>query len=308
MPRVRRSPFDAIHRAVHPALQHEIAERLNEKLQTISNEEEPFFWLKTGQEYPSYDDLAFCFRGNVFSIKIYECAANGESPLTVEEIEQLQLFAQENNLIPCGYPIDQQTHEPLESGWNLLSLNTGEPVNPAGLPAAPTTTLSPWERLSCQTKLAAQWLLQNRRGEIQNLCTIPGAVPQIFFLDGAGNRCWAIVQENDTPPDLNALLKEHPALRDADGFLGVVKLTPPVGEPATRMLHGNFTAEFNGLKRIYLAPSSSLTSSEDDEELMGQFPPEMPAEQLEEEVSGKGCLLFLVGALTALLAACACLS
>ena len=307
MPHVRKSPFEAIRRAVNPALQHEIAERLNERLQAIAREETPVNWLKLGQEYPSYDDLAFHFRGNVFSVKIYECGPGGESPLSAEEIARLQEFARENNLIPCGYPIDAQTHEPLEQGWNLLSLKTGEPVDPMTVPSAPTAPLSAWERHSFQTMRAAQWLVRSRRGEIQNVCTLPGAVPQLFFSDGAGNRCWAIVQEEDTQPDLKALLKEHPALQDADGYLGVVKLNPPDGGDALRMQCSDLTVEFGGLKRIYLAPSSSLTSAEDDAELLGQPPPELPAEQPEEEVSGKGCLLFLVGALTALLAACSCL-
>ena len=152
--------------------------------------------------------------------------------------------------------------------------------------------------------LAAQWLVQNRRGEIQNLCTIPGAVPQFFFQDGAGNRCWALIQETDSPPDIKALLKDYPALKDADGYLGVVKLSSSGDAELLRVNMNKVAAEFNGLKRIYLAPTSSLLSSEDEQELLGQEPPELPADEPEEEVSGKGCLLFLIGSLAALLGAC----
>lgn len=305
MPRVRTSPFDSLRHSRNPALQHEVVERLHAQFQAKAEDHDTVDWLKTGFEYPSYDDLAFGYHGNVFSIKIYECDTKGESALAEEEIARMQSFAKENNLIPCGYPVDIQTHEPLEPGWNLLSLLDGSSVDPTALPPNPQATLSAWEKQSLQTMLAAKWLVQNRRGEIQNVCTIPGAVPQFFFQDGNGNRCWALVQENATPPDLKALLKDYPALQDADGYLGVVKLSAPADEGLLRMNLGKTATEFGGLKRIYLAPASSLLSSEEEAELLGKEPPELPAEQLEEEVSGKGCLLFLVGALAVLLGACA---
>ena len=304
MPRVRQSPFDAIRRSLNPVLQREVVERLREQFLAKTEDHEAVGWLKVGAEYPSYDDLAFSYHGNVFSIKIYECTANGESTLEAEEIVQLQEFAQENNLVPCGYPVDAQTHEPLEPNWNLLSLTDGTSVDPTALPPALQTPLSAWERQSIRTMLAAQWLVQSRRGEIQNICTLPGAVPQFFFQDGVGNRCWAVVQATDTPPDLTTLLKDYPALKDADGYLGVVKLSCPGNEGLLRVNLNKLAPEFDGLKRIYVAPASSLLSSEEEAELLGKEPPELPAEQLEEEVSGKGCLLFLVGALAVLLGAC----
>ena len=254
-------------------------ERLATMAATLPNATDDFHWLKQGGEFPSYDNLAFSYHGNVFAVKLFERSNNGETPLTAEEITNLRDYAQANRLVPCCFPIDAETHAPIEEGWNLLSLQDGTPIAPAALPAAPDAALSEWELLSLRTMAVVHWLQQSRRGEIQNVCTLPGAAPQIFFQDGEGNRAWAIVQDHDTTPDLKALLKEYPALQDGDGYLGVVTLTPPGGTNALlRTRLPEIRGDFDGLKRIYLAPTSRLVTAADDEDLLGQPPPELPAQ------------------------------
>lgn len=280
--------------------------------EAISTPEEPVLLLKRG-EFPSYDDIAFSYRGNVFSVKLYERDASGNSPLTAEEISELQEYSREHNLVPCCFPIDAETHLPMEEGWNLLSLETGEPIDPAKYPPAPDAVLSEWELQFFRVRCAIEWLLKERRGEIQNVCTLPGAIPQLFFTDGEGNRAWALVRDADSPEspelDLREVLKEYPALQDCDGYLGEVKIDPPADQRGhLRTEFRKMTGSFFGLKRIYLAPGTLATTTKEEKELLDTFPPELPEEQLEEEVSGKGCLVFLVGALATLLAACSMLS
>ena len=88
-----------------------------------------------------------------------------------------------------------------------------------------------------------------------------------------------------------------------------MKIDPPIDQRG--YLRTNFlkmTGSFSGLRRIYLAPGTLATTTKEEKELLGTSPPVLPEEQLEEEVSGKGCLVFLVGAVAALLSACSLLS
>ena len=309
MPRVRKKPFEAMQRQSRIYHLGVALERLGSMSDQVSTEQEPVLLLKQG-EFPSYDDIAFAYRGNVFAVKLYERDSEGNSPLSAEEIAELQEYSHEHNLVPCCFPLDADTHEPLETGWNLLSLETGEPLDPASYPPAPDARLSEWELQFIRVRSAIEWLAKERRGEIQNVCTLPGAVPQLFFTDGEGNRAWALVRDVAAQElDLKALLKEHPALQDSDGYLGEVKIGPVSGSDG--FLRRDFLkmqGDFSGLRRIYLAPGTLATTTRTEEELLGNFPPVLPEEQAEEEVSGKGCLLFLVGAVAALLAACSMLS
>ena len=313
MPRVRKKPFEAMqrqHRMLHLSAALERLQAMNDALST---EEAPVLILKQPGEFPSYDDIAFSYRGNVFSVKLYERNAEGGSPLSDKEILSLQEYARIHRLVPCCFPIDADTHQPLGEGWNLLSLETGDPIDPAKYPPAPDAVLSEWELQFFRVRCAVEWLLKERRGEIQNICTLPGAIPQIFFTDGEGNRAWALVRDADSPEppelDLREVLKEYPALQDCDGYLGEARIDPPTDQRGyLRTDFLKMTGSFSGLRRIYLSPGTLAITTKEEKELLDTFPPELPEEQLEEEVSGKGCLVFFIGALAALLAACSMLS
>lgn len=270
------------------------AQAIHGQVQALKSESEnvPFAWLKLAPAYPSFCDQAFAFKNQIFAYLVDRVDDQGNSTVTDEAKNRLLAVASQNNLIPCRFAV-KADHTPSEEGWNLVRLDDGKAVNPLEISDETPTERSAWERMEIAVAATAEWLADNRAGSIKASCAIPGADPQIWFHQNDGGDAWILVRESDTEPfDEKTFFREHPTLKSSAGYKCIVNLGADkcyrgfAVEPAT-----------DGPVKIHLAGEGSLV---EEESPLGSKPLCEPPPTDEKEVSGKGCLLYIIAALSGL--------
>lgn len=258
----------------------------------------PCTWLKLAPAYPAFCDQAFAYRNQIFAYLIDTVDANGNSTLESEAKERLLEVAKQNNLVPCRFPV-KADHTPLETGWNLRHLESGEAVVPQDMSSDVPTDRSDWERLEIALQCAVEWVHENRAGDIITTCAIPGADPQIWFHETTGGEAWILVTFADAPEYQDeTFLKDHPTLKSYNGYECRVTLKAEGNEE--RLYRGHAVlASTEGPKKVHTVEDNLFT----DETPLGSLPPCLEEPKEEKEVDGKGCLVFLVAGVAAILAA-----
>lgn len=252
----------------------------------------PFAWLKLAPAYPAFCDQAFAFKNQVVAYLIDRVDEAGNSSITEESKARLLAVASQNNLIPCRFAV-KEGHLPVEDGWNLVRLDNGQAVNPMEMASDGPVERSNWERMEIAVETTAAWLAENRAGTMTAVCTIPGADPQIWFHDNTGGDSWILVREKDEPDfDEKAFFQEHPTLKSCAGYRCVVNL----GEGECLRGHA-VDPRTEGPVKIHLASDGSLI---DEEAPLGSKPLCADAPSDEKEVSGKGCLLYIIATIAGL--------
>ncbi|GEM_PF-6121787 len=298
MPRNARQHFPEDYVANLQTAAQTIAEQSKNTLAGL--EPMPCAWLKLAPAYPSFCDQAFAYRNQIFAYLIDKVDAAGNSTLDEEAKKRLLAVAHENNLVPCRFPI-KEDHTPLEAEWNLRHLETNDTVVPQAVSSDSPVPLSHWEQLEIATQVTAEWLAENRGGDVTATCAIPGADPQIWFHENTGGQAWILVRLPDDPEyNDEEFLKEHPTLKAFNGYECRVKLTPDTD--ATQVYRGHAaTPSTDGPKKVHASGENLF----DEEAPLGAPPPCQPEPEEEKEVDGKGCLVFLVAGIAGLLTAAA---
>ena len=264
----------------------------------------PFAWLKLAPAYPAFCDQAFAYRNQVFAYLVDRLDEKGGSTVTDEAKERLLAVAEQNNLVPCRFAV-KADGTAVGDGWNLVRLDNGEKVVPVELAGDEPVKRSEWERLEIAVEATAEWLAENRCGEISTQCAIPGADPQLWFHEVSGDDAWVLVREEGAEPfQEEKFLKEHPTLKDYAGYECRVKLSPEEGETALYRGH-QANVHTEGPVKVHLSSSDTGLLAEEQAVPLGGKPASLPPPQEEKEVSGKGCLLYLIAGVAAVAGAVA---
>lgn len=223
-----------------------------------------FHWVKAELTSPSFDDFSFGYKNQVFSVLIDPVSpvkrifrsATIESFLSDERRSRFLSTAEENNLVPCLFPMYRDGLRPMTTGWYLLNAKTHEWIKPLELATDERTPMSEWEKNNFAIQVVIQQM-EKEGNKILSFCDVIGVEPQIWFENNKGERCWVLVKylfdsaDNDYHKWIG-LENLSPTLKKYDGFFAGVEFrnaydfSPCLyrGEPAN--------INFRGLQRVYL--------------------------------------------------------
>lgn len=237
-------------------------------------ESEDYKWIKAELTWPSFDDLTFAFRNQVFSVLV-DLVKGGNSTLSPKAIERCREAARDNHLVACVFPIDADSMQPLTSGWNLHHLDTRELVIPEEVASEKKVPMSKWEMRNFSIQIVMGHLQEKEGAQVLSFTDVLGIDPQIWFENPSGERNWVVVRNfaqvhGNEWEKYVGLEKSNPPLREYDGYFAAVAIAS--AETVLRDLEGNviplserftgsapifrgdsFYINFGGLKRIYLS-------------------------------------------------------
>jgi hypothetical protein len=251
---------------------------LQEQFKGLGGNLEPpadYKWIKADLTWPSFDDLTFGYRNQVFSVLV-EPMKGGRSLLSSNTIERCREAARDNHLVPCVFPIEIDSLRPASTGWNLYHLETREPVIPEDIASDEKIPMSKWE----MRNFAIQIVISHLEGEeigarVLSFTDVLGIDPQVWFETPPGSRNWIVVRNfaqvhGNEWETYVGLEKSNPPLRDYDGHFAAVAIASaeaflcdlegnpiPLSERFTGsapIFRGDsFYVNFSGLKRIYVS-------------------------------------------------------
>ncbi len=208
-----------------------------------------FMWLKKKMTLPSFCDLVFEFRGNVFAVLPIEATdANFSVPKEKEAL--LLKYAEENDMIPCVFPVDVRDKRLLSFGWNLINLNSRSFINPTKLEPRENVPLSRWEqRLSAIMMLCSH--IEEQGGIVLSWQDSLGVYPQIWFEDQEGRKCWVLLSYDDgsgADTEVSILSPQKERLKNYPGYIACVGYrSADMGVP---LRHRGAMCNFHGLKAV----------------------------------------------------------
>lgn len=168
-----------------------------------------FSWVRGIPINPTFDDMLFRYKNKMYSIYV-DLVPTGEKWHVYKDIPHLQqaVVCRDSDIIPCCFPLNRRTLEPLTSGWNLYHTVTGEALDPTELSSDKPLPMSPWDLHSFALQIAMQQTKKDGN-EIIYYTDQPGLIPHIWLRREDGKPIWFIVQGymKDTPkppaPDMD---------------------------------------------------------------------------------------------------------
>ena len=229
-------------------------------------------WVKPELSWPSFDHLTFGYRNQIFSVLVAS-VRNGKVSLRSEEISRCLAACEENNLVPCLFLVDEVTMRPTAAGWNLVHLESRNPISPDEMGSDLQVEMSDWELRNFSIQVVRSHI-EDQGGKIDSFCDVLGIDPQIWFVDGKGQRAWAIVRHypqitGDEKSEWTGYERSNPRLSAFDGYHAAISIASnaaflnakdgksiPLSERFTGkapLYRGDqFYIKFEGLERIYV--------------------------------------------------------
>ena len=168
------------------------------------NEEHKYMrWIKTEPSYPSFDDFTFAYKNQIFSVMVLRVDDKGMIINPPPRLEALRRESGRNNLIPCVFPLNDKTGQPLFMGtWNLVNPFTGKRIYPDKISSDSLVKVSDWELRNWAVNIV--WNYLDREGfEKYSYCDAPEINPQIWFKDRDNKECWIQVLYSVEPDDVD---------------------------------------------------------------------------------------------------------
>lgn len=219
-------------------------------------------WLRSEYTYPSFDDMNFMYKSNIYSVIIDIQDEDGVSFLPEEYVKRQLYTASTNNLVPCKFPVTvPEPHNPDLSkikvktdGWNLYHTETLEPIDPEIYETKESCEMSKWEMRHFGVKFVIEYL-QAKKFKVVGFQDTLEVDPQIWFLDAQGKRCWIIVrcdvnlEDNTKQPDkFSEIIKR---CFKYDGYYSGLKLEPKSSDEKVIYRGDSIKAEFDGIRKIH---------------------------------------------------------
>lgn len=237
-----------------------------------------FRWIKAELMWPAFDHLTFGYRNKVFAVLV-DVVVGGRSSLTAQERARCCEAARQHDLMPCAFPVDGRTMQPLAPGWNLLHLDDGRPVVPEQLASDQRAAMSAWELGNFAIQVVRQHIEQPGQGRVLSFCDVPDVDPQLWMEDALGKRSWVLVRffralRGDERQAFAGFAGRQPQLARFDGYFAAVSAAS--SEPVLFDLDGSvlplsrrfdstaplcrgdgFYVKFAGLERLHVGSTSS---------------------------------------------------
>lgn len=221
-----------------------------------------FEWNRYLHTCPSFDDMNFRYKNNIFSVLV-EIHYNGiKLPIDPEYKETMLKITKENNLIPCIFPIEitddfkEYNIRPITDGFNLFNLETRELIDPIKMASNKQVQCSKYELKNKAIRLISDLLEDNgfTFSRYFDDPYFPSNYPNLWFLDENDMPCWVLVQVVKNKKlkklDVDKILKFDPLLKKARGYYAPV-IFGTKGETIYRDSHPNITTLKNVILKIY---------------------------------------------------------
>ena len=242
--------------------------------QMIGENKSDFTWIRPEATNPSFDDLNFRYKNQVFSVLI-KILHRGEEMLEPRRIEPFIRETKENNLVPCIFPVTFEfapvssphgwgiVFEPGKNpshelkmqdptGWNLFHAETNEKINPLEMADDTPVLMSDYEMQNFAIQIVRNQLKKDGL-KLESFCDAPGITPQLWFQDKNGKMCWVCVEygpdeKKIKQPNISNL---NSALAEYDGYFAPVGIQPMNGNKAYRGI--GYYINYSGLINIHKA-------------------------------------------------------
>jgi len=217
----------------------------NQYNRNLDNEYMGFCWLRTQITSPTFDSMNFRFKNNIFSILV-DFISDGHSYMS-QNCRSLQVkVCDANDMIPCIFAISADTMTPFENGWNLRNTKTGEIIIPNKISNDSLRQVSEWELLNWAITIVMNDLQENGN-KILSFTDSPSVMPQLWFEDKHGDKCWVQVIVNR--PMSIANFSGTPAEK-YKGFIAGVSIKPTKDK---QILYRSHPAEieYKGIQEIH---------------------------------------------------------
>ena len=189
-----------------------------------------FCWLRTQITSPRFDSMNFRYKNQVFSVLmelVYKVADDAFLTKTTREMQRQQIkVCRKNDMIPCLFSIELNSMKPLHEGWNLYNTETGEPVIPMDIAGDSPRQVSSWELMNWGISIVMDEL-KKQGNKILSFTDVPEIMPQIWFEDEDGNKCWVQVVVN-RPMEIVDL--SGTILDEYKGYVAGVMISPLNGD------------------------------------------------------------------------------
>jgi hypothetical protein len=153
-----------------------------------------FAWLRALPIQPTFDHMLLRYKNQLFSIYV-DLVAPGETWHVCEDApHRLQLsVCQQGNIIPCCFPVDKFTLQPLTAGWNLFHTGTGAPIKPQELCIDSLVPMTDWELHEFSLQ-AMEKLFSGLDMYVKFYTDIPGLAPQMWIVTQESSFFWLMVR------------------------------------------------------------------------------------------------------------------
>lgn len=227
---------------------------IQQKMYENGGFDEGFAWLRKELTSPSFDDMNFSYKNQVFSLLV-ELKDNGVNILPEHRKKIFNEVCAKNNLIPCIFPIDASTLKPLGNNWNLFHLLTNSEVNPLALASDEKIPMSEWEFNNFAIFQVMQ-IIGKQGLKIHSFCDAPDITPQIWFQDKNGKPAWVVVKYALSPKKLEDVTISNieqiaSTVQNYDGYIARLEFAPMHQTGFCRK--NGFFVKSNGLEKVYKA-------------------------------------------------------
>lgn len=211
-----------------------------------------FYWIKTQWTFPYFDHLSFAYKNQIFSV-----LGGVANKIDLQSMRIQRDAAQRYRLIPCIFPVNLQTMQPVYDGWGLIHSRTLQRIFPETMATQEKILLSEWELNDFCIQIVREDLA--KQGEtILSFCPLPEINPQIWFEDNEGRRSWIIVRlfsahETISSDAYLSTCEKDPRLKNYDGFFAGVKLVNGLDFGSALYRGQPVSYNYRGLERIHKA-------------------------------------------------------
>ena len=261
---IERKEYDLIERP-DPSKEflqyrHQAMVRLNDKFKKLyglaHDEQADFRWIKTDLTSPDFEDFAFAYRQQIFSVIVEQANVEKDGKFAFGNpgrVAMLRQICYENNLIPCIYPIIKKDGANVFLGiWNLVHAETREFVDPTSLSSDEPVEVSGWEFRNWAIQIVINYI-KEQGFQLLSYCDMPGIDPQIWFKNAEGNNCWIEVLPITPGNKPTFSLEGFPSsVLKYDGYVAEVSFAASENDRVSKIFRAKGAdVEFEGIKKIH---------------------------------------------------------
>ena len=215
-----------------------------------------FYWLRYKIAFPNFDDMAFCYRNQVFSVLLVADKIKDVNP---KRLERFLSNCKRYSLFPCFFIVDPESLHLGFTPWGLCDIHYKR-LRPELMATSAKIPMSEYEMYAYMITLVTDEL-EKANYKINSLNYWPGADPQIWFYDHKGRLCWLLVRRTTIARDKDSY-KEYfryerffPQFTMYDGFYASVFMMPKpyLHNPDNIIYRENdFVLYYEGMHRIFI--------------------------------------------------------
>lgn len=172
-------------------------------LQAKSESDKKSCWIKKDFEFESFTDLCFSYKNQVYSVLIDLRDKSGETQLSDDTIKQQLSFSEQNEIIPCVFPVEKLSDDKFRligNDWNLYNTETNKPVNPDNYAQKSKKEISDFGLNYLGINFIKEYLT-SKNNDIISIQDVSKEEPDIWFYDDLGHKSYIILHNMSIETD-----------------------------------------------------------------------------------------------------------